>query len=67
MKVHKHDDSTRVTIPKEIIKARGWENQEYFTFLHGDDYEILLRPTSLSDPTSHKTLYNHGQLQTSKT
>ncbi len=67
MKVHKHDGSTRVTIPREIIKEHGWENEEYFVFIFDGDGMIGLQPISTSGPISLEALRRHEELSELKT
>lgn len=66
MKVHIHDGSTRVTIPKEIITQRGWENAEYFTFVFDDAGMIGLQPITENDAISLEALRNHGHISVTK-
>ncbi len=67
MKIHKHNGSTRVTIPKEIVKARGWQNEQCLKFLDNGDGEVLLTSITQNAKRPTSTADNHGELSAIKT
>ena len=67
MKVHKHNGSTRVTIPKEIIKALGWEESKYLVFHNHGNKIISLSTTADTLERIRSAILNHGHLQTTET
>jgi len=42
MKIHNHDNSTRVTIPKEIIRSQKWEKEDYLIFRVTEDGAVCI-------------------------
>ncbi len=67
MKVHKHDGSTRLTIPKEIIKALGWEKATYLVFHNHGNKIISLTTTADTLEQIRSSILDHGQFSELKT
>lgn len=61
VKVHKHSDSTRLTIPKELIKAMKWEKEEYISIRDEGAGTVILSsvyPTENNSPSKENLLAN---------